>query len=41
MTTSDVQDEVGAHYRQAARTLVKEPAADKRWGASRYHERHP
>ncbi|MGA9678508.1 MAG: hypothetical protein WBR28_25685 [Mycobacterium sp.] len=41
MTSSDIHDDVRACYRQAARTRVKESAADKRWGASRYDKRHP
>ena len=40
MTSSDIHDDVRVYYRQAARTLVKEPAADRRWGASRYDKRH-
>jgi hypothetical protein len=38
---SDIRDDVRAYHRQAARTRVKEPAADKRWGATRYDKRHP
>ncbi len=37
---SGIHDDVRAYHRQAARTRVKEPAADKRRGASRYDKRH-
>ncbi len=36
MTSSDIHDDVRAYYRQAARTRVKQPVTDERWGASRY-----
>jgi hypothetical protein len=41
MTSGGIRDDVRVHPRRAARPPVKEPAVDRRWGASHYDTRHP